>query len=108
MKVTPLHVTYYMERKGPKWVRNALAPSSSIFGRKEVSIDDLIPKAPVCQKFKNFTIENTLSILRSVRNRHGNGALIEKIKEMAAYGQCTGSKRRESTCKKWLKKMAQK
>jgi hypothetical protein len=94
-----------MERKGPKWVQNALAPSSSIFGLKEVSINALIPKAPVRQKSKNFTIENTLSILRSVRAREGAAGLIRQTKEMATYGQCTGSKRRESTCKKWLKKM---
>lgn len=104
MKITPAHATYFMERKGPAWIKKALIPSVSLSNKqKSVDVNDLIlsPRRIT----KDFTVCNTLSILRSVRGRHGEKEMVKKIMEMANVGSCTNSKSREQTCKKWLKKI---
>ena len=104
MKLTQSHATYWMERKGPRWVQKTLeSKSKSVFSRQWVCIHSLIPKAHNCDK--DFTIQSTLQLLKSYRKRKEN--LIKHLERFANSGLEAGiiGPRRAIIAKRLLRKI---
>ncbi len=100
MKITPAHVNFWVKRKAPAFIREALQKKEFA----KVNIDSLIPRTKKdLTESRNTTTHNTISLLRGWRNRGEN--IIDKLEQMAKNGACLDSRKREAICKKWLQRI---
>ena len=97
MIITQDHINFMLKRKGGAIARigAGLIP--------DVSIHDLI-NAQVPQK-RSLALGNTMHILCSARKR---GDMMRLLKSMAMDPRTTiNPRRRQSTCRKWLRRITQ-
>jgi len=99
MKITRAHYEFYCQKKTKvSWY----TPDKKA---RLVSIHDLIPHDGD-KRDKDFAINNTMSILKSVRKREGTEGLVKALISMQANpGTIINPKKRSNMCYKWLKKM---
>ena len=100
MKITRAHYEFYCQKKKTKvsWYKPDLSKV------RQISIHSLIPQED--KRDKDFVIQNTMSILKSVRKREGGEGLVNHLISMwKDPGTIIYPKKRSNFCYKCLKKI---